>query len=164
MHLSNIITSLGYSLPKEKLDEIYRRFLILADKKKDVKDEDLEILVGKIQPGEKNIKLELLQVVCGKSTIPMATVSIRTNGEILSATASGNGPIDASFSAVKQLIKRKVRLEEFLIQAITQGSDDIGKVHVQIENRGKLYYGFSANTDIITAAVEAFLDAVSKIK
>ncbi|GAG56556.1 unnamed protein product, partial [marine sediment metagenome] len=118
----------------------------------------------KIQPEEKNIKLELLQVVCGKSTIPMATVSIRTNGEILSATASGNGPIDASFSAVKQLIKRKVRLEEFLIQAITQGSDDIGKVHVQIENRGKLYYGFSANTDIVTAAVEAFLDAVSKIK
>jgi len=162
--LKHRLENLGYSLPKEKLDEIYRRFLVLADKKKDVKDEDLEILVGKIQPEEKNIKLELLQVVCGKSTIPMATVSIRTNGEILSATASGNGPIDASFSAVKQLIKRKVRLEEFLIQAITQGSDDIGKVHVQIENRGKLYYGFSANTDIITAAVEAFLDAVSKIK
>jgi len=162
--LKHRLENLGYSLQKEKLDEIYRRFLVLADKKKDVKDEDLEILVGKIQPEKKNIKLELLQVVCGKSTIPMATVSIRTNGEILSATASGNGPIDASFSAVKQLIKRKVRLEEFLIQAITQGSDDIGKVHVQIENRGKLYYGFSANTDIITAAVEAFLDAVSKIK
>jgi len=162
--LKHRLENLGYSLTKEKLDEIYRRFLVLADKKKDVKDEDLEILVGKIQPEEKNIKLELLQVVCGKSTIPMATVSIRTNGEILSATASGNGPIDASFSAVKQLIKRKVRLEEFLIQAITQGSDDIGKVHVQIENRGKLYYGFSANTDIVTAAVEAFLDAVSKIK
>lgn len=162
--LKHRLGNLGYHLPKEKLDEIYRRFLVLADKKKDVKDEDLEILVGKIQPEEKNIKLELLQVVCGKSTIPMATVSIRTNGEILSATASGNGPIDASFSAVKQLIKHKVRLEEFLIQAITQGSDDIGKVHVQIENRGKLYYGFSANTDIITASVEAFLDAVSKIK
>lgn len=162
--LKHRLENLGYSLTKEKLDEIYKRFLVFADKKKDVKDEDLEILVGKIQPEEKNLKLELLQVVCGKSTIPMATVSIRTNGEILSATASGNGPIDASFSAVKQLIKRKVRLEEFLIQAITQGSDDIGKVHVQIENRGKLYYGFSANTDIITAAVEAFLDAVSKIK
>jgi len=61
------------------------------------------------------------------------------------------------------LIKRKVNLEEFLIQAITRGSDDLGKVHVQIENRGKLYYGFSASTDIITGAVEAFVDAISKI-
>jgi 2-isopropylmalate synthase len=161
--LKHCLENLGYKLPKEKLDDVYKRFLILADKKKDIKDEDLEILIGNTQRGEKSIKLKLLQVVCGKSTIPIATVTIDINGEILSATASGNGPIDASFTAVKQLIKRKVRLEEFLIQAITQGSDDIGKVHVQIENRGKLYYGFSANTDIITASVEAFLDAVSKI-
>jgi 2-isopropylmalate synthase len=161
--LNHRLENLGYKLPKEKLDDVYKRFLILADKKKDIKDEDLEILIGNTQRGEKNIKLKLLQVVCGKSTIPIATVTIDINGEILSATASGNGPIDASFTAVKQLIKKKVRLEEFLIQAITQGSDDIGKVHVQIENRGILYYGFSANTDIITASVEAFLDAVSKI-
>jgi len=93
----------------------------------------------------------------------MATVRLRINNEIHSATASGNGPIDAAFTAVKQLIKRKVNLEEFLIQAITRGSDDLGKVHVQIENRGKLYYGFSASTDIITGAVEAFVDAISKI-
>ncbi len=92
----------------------------------------------------------------------MATVRLKINDKIVSATASGNGPIDAAFSAVKQLINRKVRLEEFLIQAITRGSDDLGKVHVQIENRGKLFYGFSANTDIITASVEAFVDAISK--
>ena len=61
------------------------------------------------------------------------------------------------------LIKRKVTLEEFLIQAITRGSDDLGKVHVEIENRGQTYYGFSANTDIITASVEAFLDAIGKV-
>ena len=53
-------------------------------------------------------------------------------------------------------------MEEFLVQAITRGSDDVGKVHVQVENRGNLYYGFSANTDIITASVEAFVDAISK--
>ncbi len=154
---------LGYTLSKEDLDRTYKNFLALADKKKDVRDEDLEILLGSFNKEDRNMKLELLQVVCGMSTIPTATVRIRSNGDVLTATGSGNGPIDAAFSAVKQLIKRKVRLEEFLIQAITQGSDDMGKVHIQVESRGKIYYGFSANVDIITASVEAFLDALSKI-
>ena len=79
-------------------------------------------------------------------------------------TASGNGPIDAAFTAVKALVKRRVRLEEFLIQAITRGSDDLGKVHVQVEHQGHTYYGFAANTDIVTASVEAFLDALGRIE
>ena len=109
-------------------------------------------------------KLELLQVACGKTAVPVATVGMRINGEIHTATASGNGPIDADFTAVKQLISKTVHLEEFLIQAITRGSDDLGKVHVQVDHQGRIYYGFSANTDIITASVEAFIDAISKIK
>ena len=155
---------LGYKFPKSELDELYQRFLNLADKKRDVNDDDLMALAGKVATEkDKPMKLELLQVVCGKSAVPMATIRLRINGEVHSSTASGNGPIDASFAAVKQLIKRKVHLEEFLIQAITRGSDDLGKVHVQIENRGKLYYGFSASTDIITGSVEAFVDAIAKI-
>ncbi|MCD4770273.1 MAG: 2-isopropylmalate synthase [Bacteroidales bacterium] len=161
--LKHRLEILGYSLSKEELDKTYKKFLALADKKKDVRDEDLEILLGSFSKEDHKMKLELLQVICGTSTIPTATVRIRSNGDVLTATGSGNGPIDAAFSAVKQLIKRKVRLEEFLIQAITQGSDDMGKVHVQVESRGKIYYGFSANVDIITASVEAFLDALSKI-
>jgi len=160
--LKHRLELLGYEHSQKELDDIYYRFLVLADKKKDIKDDDLEVLAGKARSNNKPIKLELLQVVCGKSTVPMATVQLRINEEVVSATASGNGPIDAAFSAVKQLIKRKVVLEEFLIQAITRGSNDLGKVHVQIENRGKMYYGFSANTDIITASVEAFIDALSK--
>ena len=154
---------LGYSFARKEIDNIYDRFLALADKKKEVKDDDLRALVGKTSREDRAVKLELLQVVCGKSSVPMATVRLKINNEIQSATASGNGPIDAAFSAVKQLIKRKVHLEEFLIQAITRGSDDLGKVHVQIENRGRMYYGFSASTDIITGAVEAYVDAISKI-
>lgn len=160
--LKHRLEILGYNFSKDEIGNIYHDFLTLADKKKDIKDEDLKILVGKAKKEERALKLDLLQVVCGKSTVPMATVRLKINDEILSATASGNGPIDAAFSAVKQLINRKVKLEEFLIQAITRGSDDLGKVHVQIENRGILYYGFSANTDIITASVEAFVDAISK--
>ncbi len=161
--LKHRVQLLGYKLSKKELDDLYGRFLELADKKKDIKDDDLEALLGNVSKKEKAVSLDLLQVVCGKSVVPMATVTLKINGEEQSATASGNGPIDAAFSAVKQIVKRKILLEEFLIQAITRGSDDMGKVHVQIENRGKMYYGFSASTDIITGAVEALVDAISKI-
>lgn len=162
--LNHRLESLGYKFTKEELDEIYHRFLQLADKKKEINDEDVRILTGEVSQGEKSFKLENLQVLCGKSTTPVATVGVRINGEVHTSTASGNGPIDAAFTAVKHLISKTVHLEEFLIQAITKGSDDTGKVHVQVEYQGKTYYGFGANTDIITASVEAFIDALSKIK
>ena len=162
--LNHRLELLGFNFGKEEIDDIYYRFLLLADKKKDINDEDIRILAGVVSQGEKSLKLDLLQVSCGKSLIPVATVGIKINGEVHFSTASGNGPIDAAFTAVKQLISKTVHLEEFLIQAITKGSDDLGKVHIQVEHQGKIYYGFSANTDIITASVEAFIDALSKIK
>ncbi len=161
--LKHRLEVLGFKLTKTQLDSIYQKFLELADKKKEIKDDDLEVLMGTFKREDRNIKLLSLQVISGKSAIPTATVRIEINGEEFTSTATGNGPIDAAFSAVKMLIKRKVTLEEFLIQAITRGSDDLGKVHVEIENRGQTYYGFSANTDIITASVEAFLDAIGKV-
>jgi 2-isopropylmalate synthase len=161
--LNHRLDLLGINLGKEELDEIYHRFLILADKKKEINDEDIKILSGEVFRGEKRLKLESLQVLCGNSVMPVATVGLRINGEVHTSTAPGNGPIDAAFTAVKHLIHENVHLEEFLIQAITRGSDDIGKVHIQVEHEGKIYYGFSANTDIITASVEAFIDAISRI-
>jgi 2-isopropylmalate synthase len=162
--LNHRLELLGFNLGKEEIDDIYYRFLLLADKKKEINDEDIRILTGEIFQGEKSLKLELLQVTCGKSAIPIATVGLKINGEMHTSTASGNGPIDAAFTAVKHLISKTVHLEEFLIQAITRGSDDLGKVHVQVEHQEKIYYGFGTNTDIITASVEAFIDAISKIK
>jgi 2-isopropylmalate synthase len=162
--LNHRLELLGFSLGKEELDDIYHRFLLLADKKKEINDEDIRILAGETFQGEKSLKLELLQVTCGKSAIPVATVGLKINGEVHTSTASGNGPVDAAFTAVKHLISKTVHLEEFLIQAITRGSDDLGKVHVQVEHQEKIYYGFGTNTDIITASVEAFIDAISKIK
>jgi 2-isopropylmalate synthase len=162
--LNHRLEILGFQYKKDELDEIYHKFLQLADKKKNIDDDDIRILTGQVFTGEKPLKLELLQVTCGKSTFPVATVGLRINGEVHTSTASGNGPIDASFTAVKQLINKTIILEEFLIQAITRGSDDLGKVHVQVEYEGRIYYGFSANTDIITASVEALIDAISKIK
>jgi 2-isopropylmalate synthase len=162
--LNHRLELLGFKFEKEELDEIYHRFLLLADKKKEINDDDIRILTGEVFQGEKPMKLELLQVTCGKSMMPTATVGVKINGEVHTSTATGNGPIDASFTAVRQLISKTVILDEFLIQAITRGSDDLGKVHVQVEHEGKIYYGFSANVDIITASVEAFIDAIAKIK
>ena len=161
--LNHRLESLGFSFSKEEIDDIYHRFLVMADKKKEINDDDIRVLAGVISQGEKLLKLEHLQVTCGKSMIPVATVGVIVDGETHFSTASGNGPIDAAFTAVKQLISKTVHLEEFLIQAITKGSDDLGKVHIKVEHEGNTYYGFSAHTDIITASVEAFIDALSKI-
>ncbi|MCF0168011.1 MAG: 2-isopropylmalate synthase [Bacteroidales bacterium] len=154
---------LGINLSSIELDAAYERFLQLADQKKDINDADLYLISG-VSQGEtiQKLRLEYLQVVCGKNAIPMATVVLNIDGEKVSATCSGAGPIDAAFSAVKELIHRKINLEEMLIQSITRGTGDVGNVHIQIENRGVSYYGFSANNDIVTASVEAFINAISK--
>ena len=83
-------------------------------------------------------------------------------GEKFEACASGNGPVDAAISAIKQIIRRTMTVKEFLIQAINKGSNDIGKVHMTVEHDGNCYYGFSANTDIVAASAEAFIDAINK--
>jgi 2-isopropylmalate synthase len=162
--LKHRLKILGYDLAKEKLDQVYQEFLLLADKKKEIRDEDLTLLVGEVKREDNRIKLDFMQVFTGKNVTPMATVRLNIGGEIFDATESGNGPVDAAIRAVQKIVTRKIFLEEFLIQAITRGSDDVGKVHMQIEYDGQRYYGFGANTDIITASVESYLDAVNKIK
>jgi len=161
--LNHHLEQMGYNLTKEELDEAYSNFLVMADQRKNLSEKDLAELMGEKENLDKTVELELLQVVSGKSTIPMATVHLKIKGESCAATAEGNGPIDACFNAVKKLIKQKFTLGEFLVQALTRGSDDLGKVHVQLEHNGKVVYGFGANVDIITASVEALVDALSKV-
>lgn len=161
--LNHHLEQMGYNLSKEELDEAYSNFLVMADQRKNLSEKDLAELMGEKENLAKTVELELLQVVSGKSTIPMATVHLKIKGESCAATAEGNGPIDACFNAVKKLIKQKFTLGEFLVQALTRGSDDLGKVHVQLEHNGKIVYGFGANVDIITASVEALVDALSKV-
>ena len=162
--LNHHFQRLGIHLNKELLDQAYDKFLKLADCKTDINDSDLYIIAGVTQDKHaQKIRLKYLQVVCGKNAIPMATVKLMIDGEECTATSSGNGPVDAAFQAVRSLVHRKINLEEYLVQAITRGTDDVGKVHIQIENKGNIYYGFSANTDIVTASVEAYVNAISKI-
>ncbi|NBC83725.1 MAG: 2-isopropylmalate synthase [Bacteroidetes bacterium] len=162
--LKHRLKIMGYDFEGEELDALYQQFLDIADKKKDVNEEDLQILVGRKKVKDKqDIKLHSLQIICGKSTVPVATVGLDFNGDVFYNTSEGNGPIDAAFKAVKNLTHKNFKLEEFLVQAITRGTDDTGKVHVQLESQGRIYYGFSGNTDISTAAVEALVDGINKI-
>ena len=153
---------LGVELSKEELDKAYDGFLRLADRKKDINDDDILILAGRHIDKDARIKIDFLQVTAGIGVKPVASIGLCIAGEHFEACASGNGPVDAAINAIKQIIHRKMTVQEFLIQAITRGSDDVGKVHMTVEHDGVCYYGFSANTDIVTASIEAYVDCVNK--
>ncbi len=153
---------LGIELTKEALDKAYEGFLKLADSKKEINDDDVLMLAGEHHKASRRIKLEFLQVTSGVGVKSVASIGLDIAGEKFEACASGNGPVDAAISAIKHIIRRKMLVKEFLIQAISNGSNDVGKVHMTIEHDGNYYYGFSANTDIVAASAEAFIDAINK--
>lgn len=161
--LKHRLNVLGVEMEQEKLDKVYPEFLKLADRKKDINDDDVLMLVGKDRTEMHRIKLEHLQVTSGIGLQSMASVCLNLSGVRRCEAAAGNGPVDAGIKAVKKAISNSdMTIQEFLIQAISKGSDDTGKVHMQVEYQGNVYYGFSANTDIIAASVEAFVDAINK--
>ena len=153
---------MGVEVENDKLDEIYEGFLNLADKKKDINDDDVLLLAGRERSEKQRIKLDYLQVTSGVGVKAVASIGLIIANEKFEAAASGNGPVDAAIKALKQIIKREMNLQEFTIQAINKGSDDVGKVHMQVEHQGAVYYGFGANTDIVAASVEAYINAINK--
>ena len=161
---------LGYDLTQEELDATYAKFLELADKKKEIHDYDLLYLVGDIdRMKQQSVSLKFLQVTTG-TLVPTATVVLKFGDHERMAIATGNGPVDAAVSAIKTLINEKVVLMEFLMQAITRGSNDVGRVHVQVQCgrcvqeqmrcASRTVHGFAAHTDTTRASIEAFLDAL----
>ncbi len=162
--LKHRLEVLGIEVEGEKLDKIYEAFLKLADKKKEVTDDDILVLAGADRTYSDTIKLDYLQVTSGFNVRPVAAIVLDIAGEKFRAAAEGNGPVDAAIKAVKEIIKRQMTLREFTIQAINRGSDDVGKVHMQVEFDGNLYYGFGASTDIVAASVEAYIDCINKFR
>ncbi|MFO0703473.1 MAG: 2-isopropylmalate synthase [Patescibacteria group bacterium] len=162
--LKHHLSRLGYKLSKDEVDEKYSQFLVIADKKKEVSDEELHILMGQDHKTKRNVTLEVFHVVTGTNPItPSATVSLKVHGNIITKSAIGNGPVDASFRAVNDIVGKSIILNEYLVQAITGGSNDLGKVNVKVTNNSESYYGFGADTDVLVASVKAYVDAVSKI-
>ena len=154
----------GINIEGAKLDKVYQDFLNLADKKKEITDDDIMVLAGAERSATHSVKLDYLQVTTGKGVRSVASIGLDIAGEKFEAAASGNGPVDAAIKALKCIIKRTMTLKEFTIQAISKGSDDMGKVHMQVEYDGHIYYGFGANTDIVTASVEAYIDCINKFR
>jgi len=164
--LKHHLDRLGYKLDKINLDEVYQRFLVMADQKKEISDADLQQLMG--DGDEKNyddkaIKVTLLQVVCGDPLRPMATVKLKINGDEKEASAAGNGPVNATINAIHEIIKDDIDLDEFSIQAMHGGSEDVSKVNMRVKYNGQSYYGFGYSTDIVSASVNAYVDALNKI-
>ena len=155
---------LGVELDMDSLDKVYEDFLKLADKKKDITDDEILVLAGAGRNDNHHIKLEYLQVTSGVGVRSVASLGLNIAGEHFESAATGNGPVDAAIKALKKIIDRHMELKEFTIQAISKGSDDMGKVHMQVEYDGQMYYGFGANTDIIAASVEAYIDCINKFK
>lgn len=160
--LKHRLESLGVHMEKEALDKCYENFLKLADKKREVTDEDVLMLAGKHRTARNRIKMDYLQVSSGVGMRPVASVGLDIAGEKFEACATGNGPVDAAIRAIKKIINRQMLIKDFLIQAFDKGSNDVGKVHMTVECDGVNHNGFAANSDIIAASAEAFLDAVNK--
>ena len=149
---------------EQKVNVLYQKFLKLADQKKDVTDDDILMLAGADTAESHSVKLDFLQVTTGKGVKSVASIGLNISGQKFEAASSGNGPVDAAIKALKKIILKQMTLKEFTIQAISKGSDDVGKVHMQVEYDGQMYYGFGANTDIVTASVEAYIDCINKFR
>lgn len=164
--LKHHLERLGYKLDKVNLDEVYQRFLVIADQKKEISDADLQELMG--NGDDKNyddqaIKVTLLQVVCGDPLRPMATVKLKINGEEKEASAAGNGPVDAAINAIHEIIKEQIDIDEFNIQSMRGGSKDVSKVNMRVKYNGQSYYGYGYSTDIVNASIHAYVDTLNKI-
>lgn len=164
--LKHHLERLGYKIDKINLDDVYARFLEMADTKKEISDHDLLVLMGDGAANnydDKGIKVKLLQVVCGDPLRPMATVKLMVNGEEKESSAAGNGPVNATINAIHNIINDDIALDEFSIQAMHGGSEDVSKVNMRVRHNGKSYYGFGYSTDIVNASVHAYVDALNKI-
>ncbi|MBQ6062563.1 MAG: 2-isopropylmalate synthase [Prevotella sp.] len=149
---------------EKKLDKIYQKFLKLADQKKEVTDADVLVLAGADTADTHAVRLDFLQVTTGMGVRSVASIGLDIAGQKFEAASTGNGPVDAAIKALKKIITKQMVMKEFTIQAISKGSDDVGKVHMQVEHDGQVYYGFGANTDIVTASVEAYIDCINKFR
>lgn len=159
--LKHHLDLLGYNFEGEELNQVYEDFLVLADSKRDIGKKDLLTLIGKYSEDVSLISLEKVSYSRGENV--EGEVTLKIGNEYFSGTSQGNGPVDAVIKSVKKLINHDVYLDEFLIQAMTKGSDDTCKTHMRLMHEGKPYHGFASDTDIVMASAIAFVDALNKI-
>ena len=159
------IRTLGYELSEIHLNQAFQRFKEVADKKKQVYDEDIEALIAdEILRIPDTYKLVNLNVVSGSVTVPTATVQLEMGGKLYQEAAFGDGPVDAAYKTISKITKTKSHLAKFVINAITGGTDAQGEVSVILEESGIRVTGHGAHTDIIIAAAKAYINGLNKLE
>lgn len=163
--LKHRLEKLGYQLTLEDLRKTYDRFLVVADKKKEVYDEDLIAIIGdEIRDIPEKYHLDYLHTVSGTGTVPSATIrlNIDTKKEV-QESAWGDGPVDAAYKAISKATSIKVKVVEYNIRAITGGAEAMGEVTIHLSENDHNAIGRGASTDIIEASVKAYLDALNRL-
>jgi len=159
------VQSLGYELSEAHLNQAFQRFKEVADKKKQVFDEDLEaIIADEILRIPDFYKLVNLNVVSGSTIIPSSTIQIEIGGKLQQDASFGDGPVDAAYKTISKITKTKSHLVKFSVNAITGGTDAQGEVMVIVEEGGIRVTGQGAHTDIIMAAAKAYVNALNKLE
>ena len=154
---------LGYDLGKEELERVYERFCAIADKKKEIYDEELlAILEDRISDTDQYYHLEGLQVSTGTNVRPTATIELRQGTQRFVDSATGDGPVDAAYRAIERITGVIGKLTEYSLKSVSLGHDTIGEAFVRVEFDGILFNGRAASTDIVTGSVLAYLGALNR--
>ena len=159
------LEELGYDLTREDLDEAFARFKDLADRKREITDRDLEAIVSEqVQQPEARFQLKLVQVSCGSSLRPTATVTLADDqGSEQTLSSVGTGPVDAVCRALNAVAGVSNELIEFSVKSVTEGIDAMGEVTIRLRRDGSLYSGHAADTDVVVAAAMAFVNALNRL-
>ena len=159
------LKDMGYDLSDEELQLVFTKFKELADKKKYIVDEDLEVIVTEgILRTTDIFRLEYLHVTSGTTVFPMASVKLSINERSVQGAGYGNGPIDAAFNSIAKLTGTQSELLRFSISALTGGTDAQGEVTVRLSEEGLTALGRGADPDIITASVKAYVNGLNRLE
>jgi 2-isopropylmalate synthase len=159
------LKNIGFTLSDSDFALAFNRFKQLADKKREIFDEDIEsIVVEEILRMPKRFKLIYINVVAGNMTVPTATVQMEVDGKLVQKAGFGDGPVDATFKTIREITRTRSKLLQFAINAITSGTEAQGEVTVRLEERGNTVIGQGADTDVIVASAKAYINAINKIE
>ena len=156
------LADLGYEISDEQLDVVYQRFLEVADKKKQVYDEDLELIMREAtEEVTETWRLVGLQTTSG--AMPTATVKLEKEGETFADAACGNGPVDAAYQAIDRITGVSLTLEDYSVRSVSMGRDAIGEATVKVKRNGQEALGKASSTDIVEASAKAYLNAINRL-
>lgn len=159
------VITLGYNLTKDQINEGFKKFKELADKKKEISDRDIEALINQeVVTVEDYYTVKSFNISTGNSIVTTATVTINYNGSNITEAACGEGPVDTLYKAIEKAIDIKPTLIDFSINAITSGSDALGEVKVKLELGDRKVLGIGVSPSIIEASLTAYMNALNKVR